>query len=355
MGAVTGTDGELLLYGSYGFTGSLIARAAADAGAPLILAGRNARRLRRQAASLGFPYRVAALEDAAALAEALEGVRAVLSLAGPYSRTEGPLVDACLRAGIHYLDVSGEHATLEGLRRRSEEAAAAGVTLLPGVGFDVVPSDCLALYVAQRLPDATRLEIAVQGVAGVSRGTALTMVEAAPRGGLVRREGRLVWVPAGWRRRRIPLGDASAHAVSVPLADLVSAYHTTGIPHITTYYMGPAALGPLLRATRLLRWSPAARLWEHVAGPVVRLLRPRPSTRARRGKALVWAEASDDAGHTAAALLRCPEPYTLTALVALDAALRVARGGVAPGYRTPALALGADYVLGFPGVERIDL
>jgi len=332
---VTGTDGELLLYGSYGFTGSLIARAAADAGAPLILAGRNARRLRRQAASLGFPYRVAALEDAAALAAALEGVRAVLSLAGPYSRTEGPLVDACLRAGIHYLDVSGEHATFEGLRRRSEEAAAAGVTLLPGVGFDVVPSDCLALYVAQRLPDATRLEIAVQGVAGVSRGTALTMVEAAPRGGLVRREGRLVWVPAGWRRRRIPLGDASAHAVSVPLADLVSAFHTTGIPHITTYYMGSAALGPLLRATRLLR--------------------PRPSTRAQRGRALVWAEASDDTGHTAAALLRCPEPYTLTALVALDAALRVARGGVAPGYRTPALALGADYVLGFPGVERIDL
>ena len=355
------TDEPFLLYGSYGYTGSLIARAAVDAGAPLILAGRDGGRLRAQSETLGLPYRVAALDDERGLAEALRGVGAVLHLAGPYAHTSRLVVDACLRAGVHYLDVTGEHAVFEALRARSEEARAAGITILPGVGFDVVPSDCLALYVAGRLPGATRLEIAVRGVAGVSQGTARTMVEAAPGGGYVRRDGRLVWVPAGWRSRRVALGRGTAQGWSVPLPDLTSAYHSTGIPNITTYYLGNAATGALLRASRILRHPLAARCWRAIAHRAIGLVIRGPTQGARgRGEALVWAEASADDGRAAAALLRCPEPYSLTAATALESARRVLAGQgtghpLPAGYLTPAMAFGPDYVLGFAGVRREDI
>ena len=62
----------------------------------------------------------------------------VLNCAGPFSRTAAQLVAACLRAKVHYLDITGELAVLEGMAGRDDQARAAGITLLPGAGFDVV-------------------------------------------------------------------------------------------------------------------------------------------------------------------------------------------------------------------------
>src|SRR6476659_6763268 len=132
-----------LIYGANGYTGTLIARAAVARGQRPILAGRNAAALVTLASDLGLECRIFALDDPAQVAEGISGMQAVLHCAGPFAHTYRPLADACLQARVHYLDITGEVAVFEALVTRSAAAQAARVMLLPGVGFDVVPSDCL--------------------------------------------------------------------------------------------------------------------------------------------------------------------------------------------------------------------
>ena len=113
------------------------------------------------------------------------------------------MVDACLHTGTHYLDLTGEIPVYEAIASRDAEAKARGVMLLPGTGFDVVPTDCLALHLKQRLPSATRLSLAFhgEGPAGLPPGTQKTAIELAPYGDRVRRNGRLEIPEAGGKTR----------------------------------------------------------------------------------------------------------------------------------------------------------
>jgi short subunit dehydrogenase-like uncharacterized protein len=348
----------LLVYGANGYTGELIARRAAAAGLPAVLAGRNADAVAALAAELRLDHRSFALDDAAAVAGALSGITVVLNCAGPFSRTAAPLVGACLHARAHYLDITGEIAVLEALATRDGEARAAGVALLPGVGFDVVPSDCLAAHVARRLPSATHLAIAFSAGTRMSRGTALTTIENAHEGGLVRRDGKLVRVASGWRTRRIDFGAelGARTAITIPWGDVATAFHTTAIPNIEVYVAVPWAVRVALRAARGLGPLLAAGTVKRALEARVRRGPPGPtaSQRAQRSSHL-WAEARDDAGRRAVARLRTPESYELTSMTAVDLAARALRGELAAGFQTPARAAGSDYVLGFPNVAREDV
>ncbi|HEX2191301.1 MAG TPA: saccharopine dehydrogenase NADP-binding domain-containing protein [Longimicrobiaceae bacterium] len=349
--------GTFLLYGSYGYTGRLIAARALERGLRPVLAGRSEAPLRRQAEELGLPWRVAGLDDPAALDAALADVPAVLHAAGPFSRTARPMAEACLRTGTHYLDITGEIAVFEALAARGPQAEAAGVMLLPGVGFDVVPSDCLAAHLERRLPGAVRLALAFQPVGGgVSHGTATTMVENLASGGAVRRGGRIVRVPAAYRTRRVDFGRGPAEVTTIPWGDVSTAYHSTGIPDVEVYTRVPAPARRMMVASRYLGWLLGS-------GPVQRFLKgridaasPGPTDEERaRGRTLLWGEVEDERGGRAAARMRTPEGYTLTATTAVGAVEEVLAGRAQPGFRTPSLAFGADWVLGFPGVEREDL
>ena len=348
----------LLVYGANGYTGELVVRRAVARGVPVVLGARNAGAVAALAAELAREYRSFALDDPATLDRALSGVTVVLNCAGPFSRTAAPLAAACLRVRAHYLDITGEVAVFEALAARDEEARAAGIALVPGAGFDVVPSDCLAAHVARRLPSATHLALAFFAGTRMSRGTALTTIESAHSGGLVRREGTLVRVPSGWRTRAIDFGPelGTRRAITIPWGDVATAYHTTRIPNIEVYVAVPLAtrvgiratraLGPLL-ASGVVKRALAARVRRGPAGPTA-------AQRARQG-AWLWAEARDAAGHAAVARLRTPDSYELTSMTALDLAARALRGALSPGFHTPALACGPDYVLQFPGVARDDV
>jgi short subunit dehydrogenase-like uncharacterized protein len=347
----------LLIYGANGYTGSLIARRAVALGVPALLAGRDGAQLGSLGAELACEHRVFALDDAAAIDRALAGVTVVLNCAGPFSRTAAPLVDACLRVRAHYLDITGEIDVFEAVATRDAAARAAGLTLLPGAGFDVVPSDCLAAYVARLLPSASHLALAFEAGTRMSRGTALTAIENAHAGGRVRRQGALVSVPSGWRTRRIDFGAGARPAITIPWGDVAAAYHTTGIPNIEVYAALPLvarvamraarALGPLLAAPAVKR-ALVARVRRGAAGPTA-------DERARRHSRL-WAEARDEVGGAVvAARLVTPESYELTSMTALDMATRALRGELPAGFQTPARACGADYILGFPDVVRADL
>ncbi len=345
----------ILIYGATGYTGKLIAREARAKAANVILAGRNSNTLKAVARQVDLPWRVFDLADRGRLDAALKDVAVVLNAAGPFSATARPMADACLKAGAHYLDITGEIDVFEALFARDAEAKRAGVTLLPGVGFDVVPSDCLAAHLKRRLPDATHLTISLAFGANVSRGTAKTAIEGLADGARARRNGRLVTLArpgAGW----CDFGRGSRPTIQIPWGDVSTAFHSTGIPNIEVYVQVPPALQALAFTPgffrSLLALSPAQQLLK----ALVDLQPEGPSDEARRkGRTVLVGAARNDKGETARARLKTPEAYALTARTSLDAATRVAAGGVRPGFQTPSLAFGPDYIQSFEGVTREDL
>jgi short subunit dehydrogenase-like uncharacterized protein len=346
----------LLIYGSTGYTGRLIVAEALARGLRPTLAGRNPDTVRAQAESLGLPWRAAAIDDPAALDAALEGATAVLHCAGPFAHTWRAMSDACLRTRVHYLDITGEIAVFEGLASRDAQAQSAGIMLLPGTGFDVVPSDCLAAHLARRLPNAVRLALAFRALGGASRGTLSTMIEGLGSPGAIRRDGRIVPVRPAWRTRQIDFGDGKLRdATTIPWGDVSTAFHSTGIPNVEVYVsMRPALrraaiasrwLGPVLRSG-IVRRALASRVRSGPAGP---------SDEARaRGASLLWGEAVAADGRRVESRLRGPNGYELTAQTAVHLAAKVLGGGVRAGFQTPSRAYGADVILEIPGVTRSD-
>jgi saccharopine dehydrogenase (NAD+, L-lysine-forming) len=341
-----------LIYGANGYTGRLVAEHAVERGLKPILAGRRASELAPLAERLGLEHRLFALDDIDAVARGLDGVALVLHCAGPFSKTSAPMLEACLRAGVHYLDITGEIAVFEAVHRRSPELARRGVTAIPGVGFDVVPTDGMAGMLAEALPTARRLELAFAGLGGgLSRGTARTAVEGLGKGGAARIGGRIVSVPNAWRTRTVELGGKPRTVVSIPWGDVSTAWYTTGIPDITTYTLFPSSAIRMMRLTRpltrLLDTAPVQRLltaWvdRNIHGPT--------EDQRQTGRSFVWGRVEDDDGRYAEGHLSTPEGYRLTALSSVAAAERVLAGGVPPGALTPTKAFGTGFVRGLDGV-----
>lgn len=349
---------SLLVYGSYGYTGRLIAREAVSRGGTPVLAGRDDRELTQQATDLGVEKRVFDLEGD--VASNIETFDAVLNCAGPFVKTAEPLVDACLETGTDYLDITGEFQVFERLRHRDEAARDAGVTLLPGVGFEVVPSDCLAAFLHDQVPSATTLTLGVKGNGPLSRGTARTFVDQLGTSGVVRRNDRLLKVPLAFETREIDFGDGPEHAVTVPWADVVTAAHSTGIPSIEVYASVPRVAPNGMAAVDSLGWllerRPVKRTLEQLVDATV----DGPSERElATDTATVWGEVIDETtGERASARVRTPNPYALTTTAAVSAAERLlgedggARGRVPSGFQTPASAFGSEFLLELPGTER---
>jgi short subunit dehydrogenase-like uncharacterized protein len=265
------------------------------------------------------------------------------------------MADSCLRSHVHYLDITGEVSVFEALAARDGEAKKVGIMLMPGVGFDVVPSDCLAAHLKRRLPSASSLSLGFLSLSRMSRGTATTITENLHAGGLVRRNGVLTNVPAAWKVREIDFGTGSVKAITIPWGDLSTAFHSTGIPNIEVYMAAPLGTRLVLCASRYLGWVLGSsfvqkRLKHRIqAGPSG----PTDEERAR-GTSFLWGEATDDTDQRVVTRLRGPEGYTLTVLAALAVVERVVAGDAPPGFQTPSRGYGPDFVLGLESVVRED-
>jgi short subunit dehydrogenase-like uncharacterized protein len=346
-----------LLYGATGYTGRLIAHMAADYGVRPVLAGRDAAAVAALAGELDLEHRVFTLDDDAAVRASLAGIDVVLHCAGPFIHTFRAMADACLHTGTHYLDITGEIAVFEGLAALDARACDAGVMLLPGVGFDVVPTDCLAVWLAGRMPAATKLRLAIRSSGPLSHGTATTAIENQHRGGMVRRHGELVRVPTAWKSREVDFGDGRRmSAVTIPWGDVSTAFHSTGIPDIEVYAAVPRRLVRVLRAIRHFGWLFRQRPVRAVQKRLLRAHPPGPDAgELANGESRVWGRVEDADGNTLTAALQGPNAYLVTAHAALIVLKRVLNGDVYPGFQTPARAYGADLVMEVPGTRRFDI
>lgn len=341
---------DWMIYGANGYTGELIAREAARRGLRPVLAGRNRERIEALGRELKLDTRVFGLDDATALHGGVTGMGLVLHCAGPFSATAAPMIEACLATRAHYLDITGEIGVFEHAQGQHARAVQAGVVLCPGVGFDVIPTDCVAAALKAALPDATHLALGFDSRSGFSPGTAKTSVEGLAQGGRIRDHGRLKAVPLAFKVRRIDFGDGEKLAMTIPWGDVSTAYHSTGIPNIEVYIPGSPGLianarranylRPLLRLGIVQRFL-KARIGKTVQGPDA-ATRDRLSTH-------VWGEARNAQGQIRTARIRTANGYSLTVTGSLAVVAHLLAGRPAGGSYTPSRLVGADLVSRLPG------
>ena len=343
---------SVAVYGAYGYTGRLIVDALLRNGVRPVLGGRDARRLDALARQTGLETRPCAVKD---LAEALVGLDALVLAAGPFGATAAPAVEACLRTRTHYLDVSGDYRSIDLVRTFHPRAHARGVMLLPAVGFDVVASDCLMAYVAGRLPGATELSLGVSGLELLSRGSAYTIIELLGQPVAVRRHGVLTHVPIGSLNRFFDFGRGPRSSVATSWGDVVTAYHTTGVPNTSVFFEATMAVRLTTELTRIAPTylqNPVAQRWMRAYAST---LSSGPSTHQRVSRSACLVAEARHATGVVRARLQTPEAYSFTALSAAAIVRRVLRGDTEVGFQTPARLYGPEFVLAIDGVTRTEL
>ncbi|MHA6492686.1 saccharopine dehydrogenase family protein [Pseudomonas borbori] len=343
-----------MIYGANGYTGRLLATEAQRQGLRPILAGRNPAAVHALGSALGLECRIFDIEQPQRTAEALADVAVVMHCAGPFAVTSAPMIDACLASATHYLDITGEIGVFEAAHARHDLARECGVVVCPGVGFDVIPSDCLAACLHQALPDATHLALGFDTGSGLSPGTAKTSVQGLGLGGKVRRAGVITDVPLGYKRRTINFGRGEKTAVTIPWGDVSTAYHSTGIGNIEVYLPTPPAAAFAMRLLDPLR--PLFGL-SAVQGGLMRLIErrvqgPDQATRQRQHTWL-WGEVRNAEGVVKVARLETANGYDVTVHGGLLAVQHLLNYRGPGGYFTPSRLLGERCVEQLPGSGRI--
>ncbi len=351
-----GKTGVIIVYGSYGYTGKLIVEECRARGLNTILAGRSKEKLHKQSRETGFLYEVVEVTDSVALNNLLCKGELVIHCAGPFAFTAKLMIEACLQSKTHYTDITGEYQVFELLAGYNERAKHAGITILPGTGFDVVPSDCLAVHLRNRLPSATQLQLAfAMSGSGLSRGTARTSIEGLGRGSMIRHNGELVSIALGEKVIDVDFGSFKSKAMSIPWGDISTAWRSTGIPSIEVY-MGVSK--KMVRAAKWSTWIGWLFRKRWVKDYLQRQIDKRPAgpTKERivNSRSFLWGKVRDERGIECSATIETINGYALTAKASVLIAEKILRGNYETGYQTPATMFGPDLILEIESTTRID-
>jgi short subunit dehydrogenase-like uncharacterized protein len=345
-----------MIYGANGYTGELIVREAVRRDLKPVLAGRTAAKVEQLASSLGLQARIFDLESATATTRCIEGMGLVLNCAGPFSATAASMMTACLAAHVHYLDITGEIGVFEHSRGLDAAARVAGIVICPGVGFDVIPTDCIAATLKTALPDATHLALGFDSRSGLSPGTAKTSVEGLAQGGKVRQDGHIISVPLAYKTRRIDFGGGEKLAMTIPWGDVSTAAATTGIPNIEVYIPGSPAMVAWARRANRLKWLLGMgvvqkfmkrRIERTVKGPSAAKRETQPT--------FVWGEVTNARGDKRTARIKTANGYSLTVTGALAVVEHLLAHDMPGGAYTPATLIGPDLVMRLPGSEPMQI
>ncbi len=345
---------DWLIYGANGYTGKLTVREARNRGLQPIISGRSAGPLTRLSGETGCKHIVIDLEERERLRRHLRDVSVVLNCAGPFSQTAEPLISACIETKTHYIDITGKIDVFEYAHSRHHAAVAAGIVMCPGVGFDVVPTDCIAATLKHAMDDATYLALGFDASATLSPGTAKTTVSKLPDGGRIRRDGEIIPVPLAFHTRDIDFGNGVKTAMTIPWGDVSTAFHTTGIPNIEAYV--PASPKLISRVKRLntvrraLGWNWVQSMLRkqidrRVAGPDQNML--------DNDRTYVWGEVRNAAGNVREARLTTANGYALTVQASLKVAEFLLGNHKLSGAYTPSRLMGNQFASQLPGSSNL--
>lgn len=347
---------QFLLYGANGYTGKLIAKLAATYNLQPILAGRTEANIRPLADELQLPYRIIDLNDKAVLENALSEVTLVLHAAGPYVYTAKQMIEACLQTGVHYIDINGDISVFEMIKKYDAAAKEKNIMLMPGAGFDVVPTDCIALQLKNKMPDATHLKLAFVSIGGgLSHGTAITIAGKMGEGGAVRENGKIVRKPLGQKGMWVDFsGEKRLFVMTIPWGDISTAYTTTGIPNIDTYTGIAPKVYRILKFQWAFNWLLRTEFVRNIVRKKIKAKPAGPGDEQRKNSSsMVWGEARNASGKKITAGISCLDGYTLTAHSSLLISKKILEGNFKTGYQTPARCYGENLIVEVPGTKII--
>ncbi len=320
---------DVLIYGANGYMGKLCAEELVKQGIQPILAGRSDA-VSEIAKTLNCPASVFDLENENEIVQQHQDISLVINLAGPFQKTQKPLVAACLVSHCHYIDIAGEVDEMRSVFAFDNAAQDAGIMLMPGAGFGVVPTDIVAVMAKEHLPDASTLTILYATEGGVSRGTLKTVLKNIDQPGVQRVNGELVMVRAAESRRDFTVAGQPFTGVYNPWrADLFTAGLSTGIPNIQTYTAFPGIIIQMMQGK--LGW-----LRDFILNYLIRFLPEGPSAKQlQQGSTYVMAIAANETEETSVSL-RGPEAYWFTAQCLIKITAEILKGNVVAGFQTPA-------------------
>ncbi len=350
-------ENTIILYGSYGYTGKIIAQECKTKNLNVILAGRNSEQLKKQSTETGYPFEVVDISDTPALKNLLRKGAVVIHCGGPFQYTAKAMADACLETKTHYTDITGEYPVFELLAGYDQKGKDAGITIMPGTGFDVVPTDCLALHLKNRLPSATHIQLAfTMSKGGLSRGTSKTMTEGLGNGSLIRKDGKLTPINLGEKVLEVDFGSFKAPTLNIPWGDISTAWRSTGIPNIEVY---TGATDKMIRNAKMSKYFNWLLRQRWVKNYMLKKIDSKPAgpseEKRNAGRSFLWGKVWDGNGKIAESRLETVSGYTLTAKTAVLIAEKILKGNFKSGYQTPAMAYGADLITEIEKTSRKDL
>ena len=261
------------------------------------------------------------------------------------------MIEACLANNCHYLDITGEISVFANAHRQSEQARRADIVLMPGVGFDVVPTDCLAATLVRALPAATSMKLAFESGGKMSPGTAKTSVEGLAGGGCVRQDGKLKWVPLAYKTREIPFEHGKRLAVTIPWGDVFTGFISTGIPDIEVYMSTPPSTILKMKRLRMIKPLLSMQWVQNMMKRRIEKSVTGPGFGQRQNSFMqLWGEVSSADGRNVSATMTTPDGYDVTVTASLGIVEHLLKNEVEGGFYTPSLLMGADYVTTLPGV-----
>lgn len=345
---------KIIVYGSYGYTGKLVVEECNRKNLAVVLSGRNEQALKRQSEQSGYPYKTVDINDHAGLVNLLKEGKVVIHCGGPFRHTATKMMNACLEANTHYTDITGEYAVFELLAGYDSQAKQAGLIVIPGTGFDVVPSDCLALHLKNKLPDATHLQLAFTMLkGGLSRGTKKSMTEGLGYGGMIRENGKLIPLPLGDKVMTVDFGEFKMKTLCIPWGDISTAWRSTGIPNIEVYTGATDSMIANARRSRYFNWLLRMKAVKKFMLKQIDKKTGGPSEeKLLTGKSYLWGKVTNASGQYVEARLETISGYWLTAKTSVLIAEKIIQGNFKPGYQTPAMAYGENLVMEIEGTKR---
>jgi short subunit dehydrogenase-like uncharacterized protein len=344
------TKNNILLYGANGYTATLILNELPAYRLPVIVAGRNETVIKKISEAHQIGYRIIDLNNTPQLLDGLKDIKLVIHCAGPFSFTAKQMVEACIETGTHYIDINGDLSVFEWIKTQDAKAKANNIMLLPGAGFDVIPTDCIAARLKDQMPDATGLKLAFAGFgSSLSHGTAITMIGKLGNGGAKRKDGKIIKTPLGRETFQLPYGNKELFFMSIPWGDVSTAHFTTGIPDITTFTMVKPKFARMLKFQFLFNWLLRMEWVKNRLRKKVKAGAAGPTPEQRqKAYTYVWGEVRNAKGEIKTAGLTCSDGYTLTAHGCLVIASKIWNNNFKPGYQTPVTAYGKELISEIP-------
>jgi len=359
-----------MIYGASGFTGKLIIEQALARGHQPILAGRNEEAILALAEQYDLAYRVFSCRSVHQLSQQLDDVGVVLNCAGPFAETAELMRNACLKNGVHYLDITGEYKVLADSYACHEQARKQGVVIISGVGFDVVPTDVLAVKLKALLPSASHLQLAFtsrlkpdiaddeklspqEKVATTSHGTRKTMLQLLPEQGRHRQHGKLETIALAGLTKTFSFADKPRFCMSIPWGDIVTAFYSTDIPNITVFTQTTVSQARWLKRLSFLSPLLASPFMQKYLRRRVDKTPAGPSAKQRAQSQMCLYGQVSDGEHELALEAYCPEGYDFTASASLFFVEELLAHKIMPGAYTPTQAVDADTLIDMLGIEII--